>query len=431
MKKRIIIILSISLVLILGAITAFAAFVFTSTISSTKTTTGDITINNEGYVSYALNSSVSRNDYDSVEYYQAALKERAGGTPVDTEGVNFKASYQYYYTRTVTEASSYASGTIYYIKDETNNYVYAGDIIAFDEDTTYYTIAYTKVTSANYVETPTQVTDLDNFDSTKAYYKLEGGNYVYQNISAFAGGTTYYTCKYTLNTSSEDKNYYRLGHEYDSTADTATGYYVLTGIDSAGYGLFTEASSFSSGTKYYKLSYIPKTLTADGLITNNSEDYGVSCVNTYGTERTGSLAETGSYVYLNQVGFEFEITTKIACYVRIKFRDAWISSKLYKGSSSPIVRYTSKQTISGRSPFYVEDSHWYFDTVHNIAYLKTYMEAREDSYKYSFNLNPTYFYQETNNNFTERMIIQVSYSLELIQANRAKTVWGIDPSDYA
>ena len=167
MKKRLIIILSISIVLILGAITAFAAFVFTSTISSTKTTTGDITINDEGYVSYALNSSVSRNDYDSVEYYQAALKERAGGTPVDTEGVNFKASYQYYYTRTVAEASSYVSGTIYYIKDETNNYVYAGNITSFDEDTTYYTIAYTKVTSANYIETPTQVTDLVNFDSTK------------------------------------------------------------------------------------------------------------------------------------------------------------------------------------------------------------------------------------------------------------------------
>lgn len=431
MKKKLIIILSISIVLVLGSILAFAAFVFTSTVNTTSTT-GDITIEKEGYVSYALNSSLNRSDYDSVEFFQAALKERAGGSVVDTEGVDFKSSYQYYYTRVVNEALSYSLGTIYYIKDDTNNYVYAGNITSFDENLTYYTITYTKVTSANYIETPTQVVDLDNFDSSKAYYKLEGGNYVYQNISSFAGGNTYYTCKYTLNSSQEDKNYYRLGHEYDPNASTYQGYYVLYGIDSAGYGLFREATSFVNGTKYYKISYSPTTLTADALINDpNSNNVGVSCVNTYGTERTGSLAETGSYLYLNQVGFEFEISTKIACYVRIKFRDAWISSRLYKGNSTPTVRYTSKQTISGRSPFYVEDENWYFDTVNNVAYLKTYMEARDESYKYSFNLNPNYFYHTFSNSYTERMIIQVSYSLELIQANRAKTVWGIDPSEIS
>lgn len=427
MKKRIIIILSISIVLILGTITALAAFVFTQNVNTTAKT-GDITIEKEGYVSYALNQNVSLNDYSSVYYYQAALKERAGGTVVDTEAVDFKTYYLNYYTRSIAEASSYTSGTIYYIKDDTGNYVYAGDINSFLDDETYYTITYTKVTSQNYTETATQVTDLENFDTTKAYYKLEGGNYVYQNITSFASGVTYYTCKYTLNTSSTDKNYYRLGHEYDASASTYTGYFVLSGIDTAGYGIFQEATSYDASTRYYKITYTPKDLTADGLITNDSEDYGVSCVNTYGTERTGSLAETGSYVYLNQVGFEFEIKTKIECFVRIKFRDAWISSKLYKGSSTPIVRYTSKQTISGRSPFYVDDPNWYFDTVHNIAYLKTSMTAKDESYRYSFNLDPSYFYKETNTQFTEKMIIQVSYSLELIQANRVKTVWGIDPS---
>ena len=433
MKKRIIIILSISIVLILGSIAALAAFVYTSTINSTETTTGDITINNEGYVSYALNSNVSKNDYANVADFQAALKERAGGTVVDTEGVNFKASYSYYYTREVATASEYASNTIYYIKDDTNNYVYAGDIESFTTGVTYYTLTYTPATN-NFTETATVVTDLDNFDSTKAYYTNEGENYVFQNISSFASGTTYYTCKYELNSqaSGVDKNYYRLGHKYDSTISSSdyTGSYILSGVDSAGYGLFTLANSFASGTKYYKLAYAPEELTANALITDpNSSDVGVSCVNTYGSERTGSLAETGSYLYLNQVGFEFEITTKIACYVRIKFRDAWISSRLYKGNSTPSVKYTSKQTISGRSPFYVDDENWYFDTINNVAYLKTYMEAKDGSYKYSFNLNPQYFYHSNSKTYTERMIIQVSYSLELIQANRAKTVWGIDPSE--
>ena len=57
MKKRIIIILSISVVLILGTITALAAFVFTSTINVTNTA-GNIEIIEKKFISYVNNHKI-------------------------------------------------------------------------------------------------------------------------------------------------------------------------------------------------------------------------------------------------------------------------------------------------------------------------------------------------------------------------------------
>ena len=97
MKKRLIIILSISIVLILGTITVLAAFVFTSTVS-TNVTAGDITIEKEGYVSYALNNELSRSDFSSEIEFQAILKERAGGSIVDkTKETDTATTYNNYF----------------------------------------------------------------------------------------------------------------------------------------------------------------------------------------------------------------------------------------------------------------------------------------------------------------------------------------------
>lgn len=380
-KRKLIIVISIALFLLLAGTSALAAFVFNATIDSNNYS-GDITIEKEGYVSYSLNHNMSRSDFQSEEYYQAALKERAGGWLVNKEEeTDLATNYANYFTRTVTEATTYNSSTQYFILDDTNNYVYR-DIEAFEDGESYYTITYTKATSY-----------------------------------------------------SSSTDYYRVGHKYDSTVTSETNlssYYVLSGLDLERHGIFTEASSYNSSTKYYKLVYVSDTLEANSIIDDpESEDNGVSCVNTYASERTGSLAEAENNIYLNQVGFEFSIKTKIACYMRIKFRDAWVSSKLYRGSSTPLVRYTSKKTISGRSPFYLNDENWYFDTVDNVLYLRSYIEASPNSYNYSFGIDQNYFYESDATAYTERMIVQVSYSLELIQANRAKTVWGKDPSEFA
>ena len=377
MRKKLIIILSISTVLILGSIIALAAFVFTQTVSTTAKA-GDITIEKEGYVSYALNNELLRSDFSSEAEFKAILKERAGGSRVDrTRETDTATTYGNYYTRTITEAETYTAGTKYFIIDDTNNYVYR-DIQEFETGKTYYTINYTKATS--------NTGDL-----------------------------------------------YRLGHKYDDSVNSNTNltdYYVYSSTDLEGYAVFTPATSYTLGTKYYKLEYVPKAIKATSVITDtNSSNLGVSCVNTYGTQRDGSLAETGNYMYFNQLGFDFSIKTKVDCYVRIKFRDAWVSSKLYRGSSTPNERYTPKQQISRRSPFYVNDEDWYFDAQNNIAYYKGIMSSQDSSYNFSFDLDSTYFYESDATTYTERMIIQVSYSLEVIQANRIKAVWGISPSE--
>lgn len=380
-KKKLIILISIVLGLTLCGVAVFAAFVFQTNVI-TNSISGNVEIIKEGYVSYGLNSDISNDGLTTTEY-QALLKERAGGSLVDkTVETDLATTYNHYYLQTITEATEYQADVDYYIKDDTDNYVYK-NISKFETGETYYTISYTKASS---------------YDSSKSYY--------------------------------------RLGHKLvtlDSSASLSS-YFVLSGVDLEGYALFESAQgqTYDSTKKYFEIQLHPTTLATSGLINDSSsQDFGVECCNTYGSERTGSLAEPDNYIYLNQVGFQFEIKTNIACYVRIKFRDAWISSKLYRGSSTPQVKYTAKKTIQGKSPFYVSDEKWHYDTKDNVAYLKAYMEKSDKSYSYSFTIDPTYFYESTSQTYTERMIVQVSYSLEFIQANRAKTVWGVDPSELS
>ena len=56
------------------------------------------------------------------------------------------------------------------------------------------------------------------------------------------------------------------------------------------------------------------------------------------------------------------------------------------------------------------------------------IEASNDEHEFRFNIYDSYFYNTNATVYKENIYVQVSYSLELIQANRAETVWGFDPS---
>lgn len=382
MKKKKIIILISSLIFLTSIFIVSAAFIFTRVVGG-DAKTGEITIKNENYISYALNTNADRSNFTIAEY-RAILRERAGATKVDTSLVTNESGSTFsdivgdisnYYSREVSPIDTFSEGIRYYIKDDTDTYIYQDGLEEFLDGVTYYTITYTSASTY----------DLDN-------------------------------------------SYYRLGHQLVTNGITETNYadyFTLSGVDKQGYAIFSKAASYSEDINYFKIVYKPETTTTNSTSTTEGGSI-INCINTYATERKINSTES-NYIYLNQLGFQFEVSTSIKAYVRIKFYDAWISSKLYPGSASAKENYISKGQISGRSPFYVNNDNWYYDTTNNICYLKATIDT--GSHIYSFNINDTYFYlQNTSTVYTENILVQVSYSLELIQANRAKTVWGIDPS---
>lgn len=137
--------------------------------------------------------------------------------------------------------------------------------------------------------------------------------------------------------------------------------------------------------------------------------------------------------YLSQLGLHFEFKAEVAVYVRIHIRDAWEKIKEYTTSSRET--YTIKDQVSGQSPFTVNDSEWYYDEDTNCVYLKEMYVPKYNaqgqllSKEYTFNVNEAYFYQvATSTAYTEYVNVQVSFTIDIVQANRAKALWKLDPS---
>lgn len=381
MKKRIMIISISAFVMVALCVSVFAAFMFNKKINGKDNTTGDIEIVNQKYVNYALNNKVSQKDdnnipiFSSLEY-KAILRERAGVSKV-------------YVDETDTSTDKF--------------------VVTDNNISNYY-----------------QPVETDTFDSNKInYIKDTLGNFIYTDEAI--SSEKYYVF---VTATDSKKECYRLGHQFVSiTADNylTNTFYTLESVDGAGYGIYVlESGDFDSNKKYFKIVSSPDLFDASDVI-GSGDNAGLKCVNTYATERNLNEFEE-NYLYLNQLGFKFEIKSEVKSYLRVKFFDAWISSKLYPGSSSPKENYIKKDQINGISPFAITAENWKYDQTNNCCYLLIPLEASDEPREYTFNINDMYFYNTTASVYTENIYVQVSYSIDVIQANRAAAVWNFDPS---
>lgn len=150
------------------------------------------------------------------------------------------------------------------------------------------------------------------------------------------------------------------------------------------------------------------------------------------TNRVAS--EDGDAIYLNQLGIKIDITTKIACYVRINIEDAWIRTRQY--ATNVETKYIAKDQINGESPFKQTGSDYYYDSVNNTIYLKKVIQPRlkeDGTYEtssYVFNVNEGYYYINSTNQFVyeDYIKVELTYHVDIVQANRVEAVWGLDPS---
>lgn len=152
----------------------------------------------------------------------------------------------------------------------------------------------------------------------------------------------------------------------------------------------------------------------------------------YASEREGYNEEIDpsnesgnrNYFYLNQLGFKVSFKTNIDVYIRIHFSDAWILTKTYNGNpQEPEYMLRDEFNIDGI------DSDWKYDSSTNTQNYTKLINASSDTQSFSFNIADDYFYNVAELlNGHQSVMVQVSFSVDIIQANRAKTVWGYEPT---
>ncbi|MBQ3254039.1 MAG: hypothetical protein IJA65_05720 [Acholeplasmatales bacterium] len=170
-------------------------------------------------------------------------------------------------------------------------------------------------------------------------------------------------------------------------------------------------------------------VTEENTLANYMDAKGGS-ITCYATEKQGWANETDN-IYLNQLSLKFSYETNMAVYVRVHIQDAWISTKIYT-SGNITTTYIEKDKIdSGQSPFYIDDEEWHYDEATNCMYYKTMVTVTEgessETKEHEFKLDSNYFYRtESSTSYREHVTVQVSYYVDIVQANRAERIWGVD-----
>ena len=154
----------------------------------------------------------------------------------------------------------------------------------------------------------------------------------------------------------------------------------------------------------------------------------------YATKRGGYTDEDTSLIYLNQLGFSFSVNPTIDSYARIHFADAWVSKKIYQNGTTNEV-YVKKDKLKGVSPFNIKEIldetgnpvEFVYDEKGNYLYLKNVLKGDGTLKKFSFRIDSSYFYEPTpSKSFREQIIVEVSYLVDIVQANRAEAIWKVD-----
>lgn len=378
-KKKLIIILGI--VGFLFSITVvFAAFIFNQIIEGSAKT-GYIDIDSKSYYIYSAENNLEQTDAN----YKRQSKLRKDTIAV-LEG---------------------------FILSSTSTYSLTGDTI-FINGKSYYTKSGSTYTIAE-VEVGDSIAADTYYEETKTYNGISKVGIAYDNSLNDIEVTIVGTNKLSF-----------------SLNDLAIS--ITCQIDSE-QGMVTEGEVTVSNKNYKAV------INADGLglvlidtdITNSASGYRAVDANSAINCSASENKYANDSIYLSQLGLHFEFTTELAAYVRIHIQDGWKRTRVY--ASSERENYILKDQISGKSPFTIGGDNWYYDEKTNCIYLKQMFiptqnaDGTYQSQAYTFNVNEAYFYHAISTSaYTEYIDVQVSFTVDIVQANRAKDLWQFDPS---
>lgn len=398
-RKPIVLLGLIAMFITLISITVYAAYSFSREVVDGDITVGDVTVDSKSYLSYSKYSdSYIVNTLGFEQYttnYYVAKKIRLD-TVCLLEDIQMKASYSQ------VSISSFASGVTYFTYDSTKD---------------SYTVAL-------------------EYSSSETYYVA---SYVLNGVkNAYDIAVNKLTTEVTGN---QVKVY-----EYGSTTNTLAVINVT--VDSVN-GVITEITSIRKsasvageltaiiGSDKLSITVIDSSLitTSNAPVKISNSNNKVTCYANYRNKEDSRIDYT--LPYLSQLGLEFTFTAKIPVYVRIHIQDAWISERIISSTRSR-TKYVLKDQISGSSPFAVTDENWYYDSATNIVYLKTLytptytVDGTTGAYTYdpmsvTFDVNPGYYYYDTSPTASSTYTtVEVSFTVDIVQANRAAALWGSD-----
>ncbi len=388
-RKPIVLLGLLTLFISLITVVVMAAYSYTRKTIDDDVTIGDVTVDAKNYLSYAkypTDASIpSGIELKSQEYYMA--KKMRIDTLCIIDGFQMKPSYRQ------VSISSFAEGVTYYtLNNETGSFVKA---------------------------------------------------------TSYASGTQYYVASYALNSvkSAYDINVNKLTVAISSNTLTMTNggttVAILTVDIDSDTGLISDIVSVKkSATVNGNLKaiigsdFLSVTIIDNDLINTNNQptrlttsENNIECFASFRNKDDQRI--NYDLPYLNQLGLGFEFTVKIPVYIRIHIQDAWISTQ-FLSSRSERVRYVSKDKISGSSPFSVQNPDWYYDASQNIVYYKHMFMPNETngvfaSQEFTFNVNEGYIYYDKSAQANQKITtVQVSFTIDIVQANRAEKLWGVD-----
>lgn len=169
----------------------------------------------------------------------------------------------------------------------------------------------------------------------------------------------------------------------------------------------------SNFAAYYKLT--PKATSSSSKFVSSALYFSKTTV-----EKEGSNYD--KYTYVNMTMDEFDNNKLTTTYYTL--------SPEKDNSYSSTTKYYK---FTADSPFKVTDADWYYDAGSNIAYYKKKIDVDESNGgketfdDFDFKINSNYFYKEHAGSFYESVKVQLSYHVDVVQANRAFAIWGVDP----
>ncbi len=377
----------------------FAAFVFNQVVT-VDANLGGVTIESKNYLIYAKDNNLAT---DNVNYDKAEALRKDTVAVIEGIKINYSATYP------KTKDTVFSDSKSYYVKDG-EKYVpvspYAGNnTVKYKEEDISISDCYEQVRSYSDIDrittaydssfnelTPTiLIADKTQFTITVSGLLITVDTVISETLGIITSATV----------SATDKNYK-----------------AVIGVDGISMVIIdTDVTHAEGGYRAVK---------ANSKITCSATK------NKYHAD-----GDTTNKYYLSQLGLQFTFKSEIAVYVRIHIQDAWTRTRAYSSNTKEL--YVMKDLAGGKSPFSVSSDNadeWVFVEETNYVYLKKmYVPEKNEttgefeSTTYTFDVNEAYYYNATRSSaFIDYIDVDVSFTVDIVQANRAKAKWGIDPS---
>lgn len=239
-----------------------------------------------------------------------------------------------------------------------------------------------------------------------------------EKISASQRITCYATEKTGYTGENEYMSLNQLGFEftYTNTVDVYIRVQVFRGWISRKY---------YAGSQEAKNDSIPEDNTNRYSVARGVTEDNYSAYYTLTATKATTYSSEATYYTLNS-----------SVYVQAKgvTSQSFGDSTYYTLNIAKATSYSSTATYyyNSNSPFSVQDDNWFYDNTSGYIYYKVVSEGSDEEKTLSFDIdeNYTYILDGTTIGYREAILVDVGFSIDMIQANRAKSKWGIDMESY-